>query len=485
MRVPIGFLPMLVGGLLLLSACESDVKLDEPVAGGGIGGTGKGTVTGFASGSIVVDDHRRFTIAPDSRITLDDAPSTAAALEEVGPGLVARLVVAPDVGADFSSGTVLTLDVDQLVIGPVTQTELTLEVLGQKVSTDEATVLEGIGAIGDLAAGDVVAVNGYADGLHAIAATRVERLAAGAPVWKLTGDVSSLTPGTSLAIGPQPVDIVGVTPAQCGAGLGVGNTVELYAAANPGFTAGATLANVRSLACISDALQLPAAAGSSQIVAEMEGFVLSAALPDFELNDQRVTVTSQTAYIDGGYGDITPGSQLLVDGTLNTGTGILTAGSMRFRKPRVQMEAPVPTGDIVPGQSLRILGLTVYTTVHTVDTSGIVSAGNGNVQVSVHAYIGAGGLLYATTIRQTGAMDYNDVKLKGPVSGLPGQPHLTVFGIDADTTGAEFRNADHVVITEEEFFAALAIGRKVKLTGGTYDDALNAITSVATITLSN
>ncbi|MCH9046646.1 MAG: hypothetical protein IIA40_11130, partial [SAR324 cluster bacterium] len=186
-RLPLG----LIAGLFLLASCGGGIG--GTGSGGKVAATGTGTVTGF--GSIIVNDTRTFQIDGNTRISLDDTPISEAQLRTAGLGLVVKIDVGTDVNADFTSGTAVTIDAENLVKGPVTGTD-PLQVLGQDVVVTGDTVLAGGLVIADLAVGDILEVSGYASAANVIQATRIELKADPIPTWKLTGPVSNVTANT-------------------------------------------------------------------------------------------------------------------------------------------------------------------------------------------------------------------------------------------------------------------------------------------------
>ena len=114
----------------------------------GIGGTGVrvagvgiGTTTGF--GSVIINDVRVFTIDSETNILRDGSEITEAELELEGEGFATRVEVGTDVSIDFTSGTAVTVAVDNHVKGPVTAIN-PLTVLGQSVIATGDTVLAGL-----------------------------------------------------------------------------------------------------------------------------------------------------------------------------------------------------------------------------------------------------------------------------------------------------------------------------------------------------
>jgi hypothetical protein len=450
---------------------------DNPTAGdpgGGIGGTGGintvagtglGSITGF--GSIIVNDTRTFTIGENTQILLDDQPVTETELQAEGPGLVARVDVGTDVDADFTSGTALTIDVENLLKGPVTATG-PLQVLGQTVVVTGDTVLTAGTVEAALVAGDIVEVSGYANADNVVQAVRLAFRPGGTGTWKLIGVVSGLA-GSTFNIGAQPVDFSGVTPLDCGAGLSDGALVKVTAAPDAAFTGGSVLSTVTGVECDQPGLEVPDQIEGTTLEAEVEGLVTSVVLPDLTVNGQAVRTTGTTTFEGGTTEDVVIGAKLEVEGVLDTQTGLLTAERIRFRETRFRLEAPLAATDIVVGQSLLALGITVLATPLTEDEDGIFSTGAGDQQVEVRGFVDGNGDVLATRVRLRGAIDLDDVRVRGPVSAVPGQPFFELFGVSVDTTGASLLDADGTPVSEAAFFALISQGVEVDVNHGAFD----------------
>ena len=134
---------------------------------GGIGGTGVrvagvgvGTTTGF--GSIIINDVRQFTIDSQTRILRDGEEISEAELQLEGAGFATHVEIGEDVSPDFTSGTAVTIAVDNNVKGPVTSIA-PLTVLGQNIVTTGDTLLAGLTDINALALSEEVEVSGFSD----------------------------------------------------------------------------------------------------------------------------------------------------------------------------------------------------------------------------------------------------------------------------------------------------------------------------------
>jgi len=462
---------------MVLSACGGDGgSSSKSLAGGGIGGTGEGTITGY--GSVIINDIRSFGISSSTRITVDGEPASEQDLQTLGTGLVAKVDVADDVSNDFTSGTAVEISVKHQVKGPVTAVTPQLEVLGQTVILTGDSVLANLPTT--LAVGDIVEVSGFSSAANVIQATRLEYKAGGTPVWKLTGPVGNLVAGTSFTIGSQTVNFSGIAPRDCGAGLADGSLVKVKAAETAGFSAGDALTNVTGIECFQPGLEIPDGVAGNQLEAEVEGLVESVSPPSFIVNGQQVTTTNGTEYEDGDFEDIVVGTKLEAEGSLNVSTGVLTADKIRFRTARVRIEGPV--GIIVAGQSLDVLGIPVLVTPLT-DDDGTVASATGNVQVEVRGFSDSAGQVYASQVRDRGTPDNTAVRLRGRITAVPVDPVFQILGVKIDTTNAAaFFDLDGQPISKTQFFAAIAEGMQAEVEGGNFD-GVDTITNASTISI--
>lgn len=144
--------------------------------------------------------------------------------------------------------------------------------------------------------------------------------------------------------------------------------------------------------------------------------------------------------------------------------------ALEFRETRVRIEAPVAPGDITVGESLAIMGITVNVTAATEDEDEIVSSGiTSDAQIKVRGFADDNGGVLATRIRDKGAPDSDDVRLRGPVSNIPGAPVFQILGVNVDTTGATLIGPTESSLTETEFFDQLVVGAEVDVENGSFD----------------
>ncbi|MGB5299174.1 MAG: DUF5666 domain-containing protein [Thiogranum sp.] len=460
----------------------------------GIGGTGVrvagvgiGTTTGF--GSVIINDVRAFTIDSETNILRDGSEITEAELELEGEGFATRVEVGTDVNIDFTSGTAVTVAIDNNVKGPVTSIN-PLTVLGQSVIATGDTVLTGLTNITDLAVTDEVEASGFSDDNNVIQATRIQRKAGGIPAWKLSGRVSNITPD-GFNISTQRVLLNGVVPRDCGTGLVNGDSVEVKAAQDPAFVAGNQLVTVTDVECTQAGLGVPANADGTLLRAEVEGLVTTISSPsDFVVGGQRVQTTAATSFEGGAQEDVVPGAKLEAEGELDTSTGILSADKIKFRETRVRIEAPVnvPGGGL--GSSFTIMDIIpVNTTSLTEDDDGLVDGSGpaGNIQVEVRGFVDSSGTVFANEVRERGTADLTDVRLRGPATDtcdpLAGDNELAILDVIVDTgdPGTLFNDPSGQLLDNIALCNLVSTGTDVQVENGTFSAAPARIDNAGSI----
>jgi len=453
--------------LLLITACGgggSNLADSGPGTGGtgtGTGGTGSGTggtgtggtgiavISGFSS--VILNTDRIFDVDANTQLFIDDSPVSLAQLQARGLGMTARFDVATDVNNSISSGTLLTLRAGNQVVGPVTSTA-PLQVLGQTVVATGDTVLVDVpGAeVANIALNEVVEVSGFDNASNIILATRIQRQAAGVAVWRIRGTIYNvnLVDGT-FAMGAQLINLNGVVPRNCGAGLANGDSVEVKVAPDPAFTAGNLLDTVTDVECINFALNLPSDAVGNIIEAEVEGIVTGfSSVSDFEILEQRVVTTTGTVFEGGTALDVAQGVRLEAEGTLDITTGILTVERIRFRQIRFEIEAPlnVPSGGLKTlGSTFTVLDvITVNLTALTEDPDGLVdgSGASGLLQVEIEGHLDASNRIIADSVElESNTADLSEIEVHGPLSN-PVYPVFELLGVTVDTTNSELYDLD-------------------------------------------
>lgn len=412
-------------------------------AEGGMGGSGSGTSSGY--GSIFVNDNRRhYPIDANADVFLDGervAPESINPVDRGLPlGMTLEFLLAGDANADLTGGTAIRIRADHRVIGPVTGIH-PLEVLGQPVLVTSETLLEGIteSGVDSLAVGQVLKVDGLVNHAGVIRATRLEQPSTVLPQWQLIGHVSGVDPA-GFSIEGQRIDLNGVVPQDCPATL-VDEEV-LVRATKPSDPAafaqgGDSLTTVLSVRCLPEGLSLFSENPPEQrqtLPATVDAIITGA--PDLDLSDGEITldlngqqvlvrVDQLVEILSGSLGQLQLGTRIEVDGTLDTGTGVITAERIRFRDPLITLIAPVDGG--IADRLLLALGVEVRPTPGMQGAALFQTPGSLG-QVGISGFITDNNVIYAETVTEQGAADPADVDFTGPVTGVDdGTTSVTLF----------------------------------------------------------
>jgi len=365
-------------------------------------------------------------------------------------------------------GAAATVVFSYVVRGPVTSLA-PLRVLGQEVGASADTRTTGIpgGSLQNLQLGDFLDVSGYVDTNNSLAASFIEYLPVPSQRWLVSGYVSAVGSGTLFNLGPQQVDLAGVTPVGCSAALSIGQFVEIRADAATGFDANSVLRNITSLRCLD-----PVPIGTPGSLGAISGIVGEILSPtSFQFGPYVVNIDAATSFRFGNAGDLIAGASIEVDGTFGASLQFSALG-IQFAAPMIRLEGPVTPADVTPGPSgtVHLLANTVIRSAQLRDEDGIYAAGiQQNLQVEVRGYMDHTGRLFATRARSRGAPDLGDVRIGGPVNSMT-RPLLDVLGNTLDSTGATFEDPAGAPISGDEFFARTAPGALVEQTGA-YDAA--------------
>ncbi len=280
----------------------------------GIGGTGIGTVTGF--GSIIINRTHEFDVGPNTILRIDGQQVDEQTFKLNGLGLVVSYQVR-NANADFTRGTLVTLDARHQVRGPITSIQ-PLKVLDQEaVIRKDAVLVDGSGLTltpDNLTVGEVVEISGFSDN-NKLLVTRLQVDDEGQE-WKLTGKVSQVT-ASAFNIGAQKILLNGKLPKDCGTGMKDGDLVEATFQGVNNFQPGATIDTLLQVACKSSGLQKPENIGKP-IHGEIEGVVtrkLSAT--ELIVNGQPVLLTNATLFEGGTATQLVPGTLVEVKGKLH------------------------------------------------------------------------------------------------------------------------------------------------------------------------
>jgi hypothetical protein len=346
-------------------------------------------------------------------------------------------------------------------------------VLGKTVLVDELTVFDEA-TFDTLAVGNVVRVSGQYRSEERIQATHVHRIAneyqAGMHM-HVKGEVENLDIGTqTFSLGGQVCDYSGAALELDGADLANGLYVEVTSTTPMG-DGDMILDRVQAKDRDRDRDHLC----SSGCDFELEGFITTfVSAAEFEVDEQPVTTTEATEYVNGTADTLALDVKVKVDGTLDA-DGILVADRIVFCLPSlIEIEADLEAFDADAG-TLTLLGLEIATDEFTLfrdhsaagtTTFGLDDLGVGD-RLEVRAYTNDTTIV-ASRVERDDADD--SVTLKAPVDEI-NRPSITLLGItatsDQDTV---FQNAAYKVIDADAFFGLVEIGDIVK-TEGTWDGA--------------
>lgn len=359
-----------LGATLLLAVigCGGGVET------GGTGPTGssfvEGPVSGF--GSVIVAGIR----FDESNARVEDADGTPRSRSELRLGMRLEIDAGP-VLDDSDGGRSASADRVRIVaelLAPVTligPSGLFIEVLGQVVRINAATVIDGVaGGSAPLAVGDVVEVHGFVDTASLVdgyVATRIERRSTPPPAYRVRGLVRDLDPAArTLRIGTQLFDLAATgVPA----GLGNGQIVRLVAS-----TARASGRwPVQAISAVSRQLL-------DRDEAQVEGLITSFTnTARFEVNGILIDA-SNASFVNGSAG-VVRGARVKVRG--NAAGGVLVASSVALRSDTDAFNEGVDIRDLIAtvdsaAQTFTLRGITVfYGNAPRVDNGSLADLVNG------------------------------------------------------------------------------------------------------------
>jgi hypothetical protein len=441
--------------------------------GGGTGGTGvtNGGPTNAVSigvmtkGSVIVNGvHFDDT---NAQITVDDSPTTSAALQS---GMVVK--VRGQINDDSLTGIAQAVKAEAEVRGTVNTHNAstvppTFTVIGQTVFVDDLTVFANFGtpaptpsaAVGALVDGtSVVEVHGLRDAAGNIHASRVELIATPvAGTNELRGTVANVT-GTSFTLqnGTANVSVSYaanvVVPA--GATLANGALVEIHGAFN-GTTFTATRVDIEDL---EDAQFQHAAGEEFEVEGQVSGCGTNNPCTSFSVGNQAVQTNPSTRFENGAATDLADGVRIEAEGHQFTGN-TLVAEKITFKRTRLILAGQVTavTGTIPPGPgTIMVLGQTVQvTTLTEVNATGGITTTD---FVEVRGFIDTTGSIVAERLDDNAGGGNKD-SVQARVTAKVGNVLTLLVGastINADLTNAtQFSDTNEQPITLGAFLAAV------------------------------
>ncbi|MDP2657852.1 MAG: DUF5666 domain-containing protein [Candidatus Deferrimicrobium sp.] len=491
-----------LGSILAMTSCGPSVDLTGWSNGGNTDGTGTGPVTGF--GSVIVNGVKYDDTGIDNTSFFDDHGRTKT---ELMAGMMVK-VTATGVNDVSGTGTATKIEVLRHVDGPMDDNGVDLatnrlRVMGQSVVSDTTTVFDNVvaGGLIELAAIDNLVkagkrpefeIHGIADNTGTIHATFIhmwfDNVATGRDV-QVRGTVANLNPTrTVFTLGTISVNIS--TPP---VGLANGLFVEVK---------GTFRISDNTLLATGVTIEDPTAGQSAGDLVKAEGYVnriISATQFELVSSDGSQTVnwsTATTAFKDGTVADLVAGARIEVEGKRNLDKTV-AAAEISLRKPsNIRMDtvvtAKTPPAGTQSG-SLTLFGKTVFVNALTqytdsssasLQTFGFNSIGappsrssGDNLVVSAYIDNSTGTpRIIASRVERVDALASNRNILQGVVENPSTSPTLTVMGITVTTTAGAtgFLQSDNTpfpstgVLQQNNFFAALTVGRTVVKAKGTF-----------------
>lgn len=409
---------------------------------------------------------RLYTLPSDTPVIIDDQPGVLADL--IGRPVGMRLTWTS--ATVTPRGVVPTPVFSYTVIGPVTGQD-PLRVLGQAIAITGDTEIEGFTDPALLEIGAPLVVAGLVDANGSLLASLVERRGAQGNKFLLGGYVEEvLAAPARVRVGEQWIE-ASVPFADClGAVPALGEYIEVRATSMEDFQPGDVINTVTSGQCTN-----PVPFGTPGAQGSLEGLVSGLGTGDsFMFGDIEIAWDANTNFEFGGPDDVEPGAAVGVEGVFQDATHLL-ADSIEFVRPVVRFEAPLAPADVTPGESIRPFGVSVLNSAQLRDEDGIMANGlNAPTQVEVRGWIDRLGDRFAFRVRERGEPDANDVSLRAPVASITA-PTLGMLGLNIDTTGAIFLDADEQPMTQVEFFAQLELNQVVDISGAAWNAPGNTL----------
>lgn len=437
--------------------------LAPAIGGGGVTGTGYvawGRVADF--GSVFVNGIEFFTTAADVRI--DGAGGQAESRLRVGMAVRVDGALDPDGRKGQASAVSYSADLRGTVdAAPVIAGEgIAFAVHGIAVSTDEATVFEGLAGPGALAAGERIEVSGLREGSTGLLRARF--------VSRRPLDGRTVVSGPAVASGPGVFTLGALQVEHAGGTIASGTTVRVYAAAAP---SGGMLVAER-VDVVDSSLGTVAGAEASA-----GGIVAGRSASGFTLGALAVRISGATRYRNGTAADLKNGEEVEAEGIV-AADGALEASRVTFATPDRADAEGVVTAVTGAGFVVGIGGgVEVLVSAETRfkdrlrARSGSFGARTMRVgdRVSVAGREAGGGAILADAVTRTDPSA--NVLLAGRVHGTEAGLVSILGERVVAAPGALYADVGGAALTAEAFFAKAA-GRRVKASGTASGDTLLA-----------
>lgn len=434
------------------------------------------TITSALSQTINVNGIRDFLIDQSTQVKVDGETVIEFPFEIIGTGgYKIRFTVDSDVNATISQGTITEINILTDIKGPVTQLN-PLEIMDQQVYVTADTTLENLLSTDDLSLGDMVSVSGSINEAdNSMQLSRLELLDT-LDRWRLRGFARNIT-ATEFTIGGLTINRNSVTPLNCDDGFieNVFVSVKSDPDSNYITLGNGILTTLTDLEC--DIPDVEITPGNHFIPVVVEGFVSEIIdLSSVRINDLTVYFDDNTEFDNGELEHLDVGTNIEVQGLLDTDTGNVNADTIRFINPRVKIEAPVNPADITLNHSIMVFGQELLMTPQTRDEDSILASGLAQPrQVEIRGFVDADGQIFMQRVRDRGDVDYDDVTLRGVLTSFS-SPNLSINNVAIDSSGSLFEIDDQFV-DMAAFFGQLLVDMQLEISGAHYDSVANELSS--------
>ena len=449
-----------IGLATLCAACSGGISGSG--SGGVPAGSAAGPIDGF--GSVIINGSRFNT---DTATFIKDGVS--ATQSDLSVGQMIQL------DGDFDSLVATSVSYRSEVKGPATSVTVTdpdlgtgtILVLGQTVHVNAATVFNGT-ALSDIVPGDLLEVSGPRDANDGIVASYIESKQSLAE-YKVYGELYTLnTTAGTFTIDGLTVSYFGADVSDMPADTGTWLETFVEVKGDPG-----DFDSVASSLLASKVELVPALSFPEGARLEIEGYISyftgGVGAAEFEILGVPVRYTADTVYINGDASSLTDNVKVKVSG-VGTSDGrlgaeiceILTTNAVRTEWELGAVDTTASTVTIL-GIEWDVRESTELRDKSSLDLDPLLlsdlSVGD---RVMVRGYMD-GSTPTATRLERDDAQ--SDARIRGPVTSVAGVStfRFEVLGVELLGDGLTiYRDENNVLMTQQEFFDALSLGRFVQ-----------------------
>jgi len=453
--------------LTLVTACSGGIGAVLLLVEGGISGTGIsfGSIAAFSS---VFVNGTKLEIDSGTEIYVDETLATETDLKV---GYVIR------VEADFDNSTAKRIDYVESVRGPLTAIPLinpdtfagSFDVLGQTISTNSATIFDGIADVTALVMGDILDISGVRNSTGAIVARYVQLKTSPVSEYRVVGEIANTNPILeTFFVGNLEINYTGADISGLIGGI-VEDGIEVRVK-GPAASFNLATPSINADIINDSALILGIQSGDS---VELEGAVTRfVSISDMDVNGFPVDA-SAAVIEDGDINDIITDALLEVEGSVDS-TNVLNASKVKILPvDNIRIDANVDSVDLV-NNTIQVLGrnfqLTEKTQLEDNSSAQIVQFSLLDLSpgdwVELRGY-SQDGIYYLSRLEREDPD--TDVRLQAPVdeNGVdPVNKTIGLLGITVmtDSIGGitSYEDINNMQITEPVFFNSVVDGDLVK-----------------------